>query len=250
MKEQANFVANGKAEFHLLNVLPSQEIKPSERKTPTATFVHLFKASSRTVTPLLEAQSRHSVALKASLFYDDGVRLGLLNIYAKCGFFYTACKLFDEMRNRNVLSWTILISSHSRVGKFEDGINVFADMLADGVSPNCVSLSIVLKYCMDFVDLPKGKSIHGRALRNGIKFDVALQNSILDLYAKYGTLACTKNVFRLMREKDVILLNIMIGTYLRDGAVETAMSYSCLHPIKMIRVGTQSLIDKWSMVVV
>ncbi|KAG6497434.1 pentatricopeptide repeat-containing protein At2g22070-like [Zingiber officinale] len=190
---------------------------------PTTAFVHLLKASSRTVNSLLEAQSLHSVALKAALGHDDRVRLGLLNLYAKCGFLDTARKLFDEMRNRDVLSWTILISSYSRVGKFEEGINVFAEMLADGVPPNCVTLSSVLKCSVGFGDLQKGKSVHGWALRNGIEFDVVLQNSILDLYAKCGTLDCTKNVFRLMSEKDVISWNIMISTYLRDGDVERGM---------------------------
>ncbi|WOK96564.1 pentatricopeptide repeat-containing protein [Canna indica] len=196
---------------------------PSAAEDPLPAFVSLLKASSRTVKSVLEAGRLHSRAIKTGHDQDDRARIGLVNLYAKCGSLGLAGKLFDEMRQRDVLAWTILISGHARVGQYEQGLNLFAKMLAEGTPPNCVTLSSVLKCCVACKDLRKGKSVHGWIIRNAIEFDVVLHNSILDLYAKCGTLGFTENVFQTMSEKDAISWNIMISAHLLHGHINRAM---------------------------
>ncbi|KAJ8480398.1 hypothetical protein OPV22_024125 [Ensete ventricosum] len=197
---------------------------PSPPEDATTDFVRLLKASSRSVKSLLDAGLLHSVAVKAGLGQDDRVRTGLLRIYCGCGRVDLAGKLFDEIRERDVLAWTLLISGRARAGQYREGLEMFAAMLAEGPLPNRFTLSCVLKCCVGCGgDLGAGKSVHGWVLRNGTEFDVVLLNSVLDFYAKCGAFACTKNLFRTMNEKDAISWNIMIGAYLRQGDIDGSM---------------------------
>lgn len=151
------------------------------------------------------------------------MRTGLLNLYAKLGCPNLASKMFDEMLRRDVLAWTILISCYSRAGQYEEGLEVFAEMLAEGTRPNCITLSSVLKCCVGFDDLRTGESAHGWIVRNEIELDVVLQNSILDFYVKCRSFACANSVFHTMSEKNAISWNIMINAYLHSGDVHRSM---------------------------
>jgi len=47
-----------------------------------------------------------------------------------------AHKLFDEINERDALSWTILFSGCSRIGKHKMGLSSFAQMMTQRDLPN------------------------------------------------------------------------------------------------------------------
>ena len=49
--------------------------------------------------------------IKARFVFDVIVASSLVSLYAKCKFFY-AIQLFDEMLDRDVASWNIIISCY------------------------------------------------------------------------------------------------------------------------------------------
>ncbi|CAN1355916.1 Pentatricopeptide repeat-containing protein At2g13600 [Linum perenne] len=90
-------------------------------------------------------------------------------------------------------------------------------MQVDGVKPNQFTLSAVLKSCSSLNELKTGKAVHGWIWRNGIAFDVVLENAVLDLYVKCGDLRYAEKLFEKMEGRDTVSWNIMIGGYLHLG---------------------------------
>ncbi|KAL2526178.1 putative Pentatricopeptide repeat-containing protein [Abeliophyllum distichum] len=144
--------------------------------------------------------------------------------------------MFDEIRDRDVRTWTILISGFARCGHYGIALDYFTEMRNEGiVAPNAFTLSSVFKCCA-FVNngLQMGKATHGWIMINGIEMDVALQNSILDLYAKCGVFDYAKRLFELMNHKDSTSWNIMMAAKLSEGEMVKSLEFFRSLPIKSV----------------
>ncbi|XP_022144247.1 pentatricopeptide repeat-containing protein At2g33680 [Momordica charantia] len=66
-------------------------------------------------------------------------------------------------------------------------------------------------------DLQKGKAIHAQLLRTGSFSSVYLANSLVNLYAKCGSLVKAKLIFESITNKDVVSWNCLINGYSQQG---------------------------------
>ncbi|KAL5769681.1 hypothetical protein ACOSP7_013835 [Xanthoceras sorbifolium] len=158
-----------------------------------------------------------------SLLQNLQVGNRLLNLYVVYLNFNCAHKLFDEMLDRDVRTWTVLLSGSARVGSFSEALDCFRRMQNECVLPNKFTLSCVLKCCSGLYELRMGKGVHGWIVTSGIGLDVALENSILDLYVKCEAFDYAKKLFELMEDRDSVSWNIMVGAYLQIGEVERSL---------------------------
>ncbi|KAL4184459.1 hypothetical protein AMTRI_Chr10g1120 [Amborella trichopoda] len=71
----------------------------------------------------------------------------LIDMYAKCGSANQAKQVFDEMHERSVVSWNVMISGLAAHGKGRDALNLFAEMQAQGFEPNDITFIGVLCAC-------------------------------------------------------------------------------------------------------
>ncbi|XP_073314644.1 putative pentatricopeptide repeat-containing protein At3g23330 [Primulina huaijiensis] len=181
----------------------------------------------------------------AYIFHSNYIKNGgllhhgnyLLRLYLKDSHFESATKLFDEIPERDVKTWTILISELSRYGYHRAALDYFSDMQIEGiVAPNIFTLSSVIKCCVCVGDdgVRMGKAIHGWIIRNVIDVDVPLNNAILDLYAKFGRFACVKKLFELMDDKDPISWNIVMAAHLSNCEMEESLDFFKRLPFKSV----------------
>ncbi|KAL3520535.1 hypothetical protein ACH5RR_018684 [Cinchona calisaya] len=209
-------------------------------KNLTLPSLHQFHQFSNYTTqpyfPLSQSDVVHCKALKNGSSQYLNVGNSILDLYVKNHNLANAQKLFDEMPQRDVRSWTILISGFSRFGDYRTGFDCFAQMLNEGiVAPNGFTLSSVLKCCSGFYDgLRMGKAIHGWIFSNGIDLDVALENAILDLYVKCGAFDYAERFFDLMDDKDNFSWNIMMASSLSRGDIEKCLGYFRKLPDKVV----------------
>lgn len=147
-----------------------------------------------------------------------------------------ATKLFDEIPERDVRTWTILISGFSRCGRHRIALDYFTEMQNAGiVSPNAFTLSNVLKCCTCVHGgLRMGKAIHGWILRTGIHADIALQNAVLDHYSKFRMFGYVKRFFELMDDRDSTSWNIVMAASLSKGGMEESLDFFWRLPIKSV----------------
>lgn len=94
-------------------------------------------------------KSVHGWIVKRRLGMGLGLNLGnaLVDVYVKCGEFSYAQRVFDRMRERDVISWTALIVGYGFNGRVDFAFYLFDRMIKEGVRPNSVTFLGVLSAC-------------------------------------------------------------------------------------------------------
>ncbi|XWS76580.1 hypothetical protein CRYUN_Cryun01aG0188600 [Craigia yunnanensis] len=152
----------------------------------------------------------------------------IIHAYIKLGLIDLAQSLFDKMPERNVISWSSLINGHVRCGKYKEALALFREMqmlAVNDVRPNEFTMTTVLSACGRLGALEHGKWAHAYIDKCGIKIDVVLGTSLIDMYAKCGSIAKARDVFsNLGADKDVMAWSAMISGMAMHGHGE-----ECLH---------------------
>ncbi|KAK9055029.1 hypothetical protein SSX86_026108 [Deinandra increscens subsp. villosa] len=107
------------------------------------TFVSVLNACSR-VLDLWSGKQVHGKIVACGLMFDGFVCNVLTDLYAKCGEIDAARWLFDRMRDKNVVSWNLMISGYMKNGVPEKSIELFCEMKVCGFKPDVVTVSNVL----------------------------------------------------------------------------------------------------------
>ncbi|KAM0954535.1 putative tetratricopeptide-like helical domain superfamily [Dioscorea sansibarensis] len=142
----------------------------------------------------------------------------LITEYCYQGLPAKARQVFDEMPERDLVTWTSMISGYVSNAHHSDALALFRDMLAAGVTPNAFTLSSVIKACKGIDLQTTGEMLHAQAVKNGVDRQEYVENSLLDMYAMCGhsvSEACA--VFDRLTEKSVVSWTTMIAAYTHYG---------------------------------
>ena len=117
------------------------------------TFVSVFKACANLATLELGKQA-HCVMIKCNIKGNIVVNSALLDMYLKGSSLYDAHLVFVTSPDRNVITWTAMISGYGLHGRFLEVLDLFGRMKAEGFRPNYVTFLSVLSACSHggFVD--------------------------------------------------------------------------------------------------
>ncbi|CAN4123994.1 unnamed protein product [Withania somnifera] len=205
---------------------------------PVSIKLHHLNAhhSSSSLLPVsqMNVEVIHAKKIKDGSAQYSSISNYVLNLYTKTNHLGSAQKLFDEIPQKDVRTWTILISGFALFGRNGNALWLFIKMQKEGiVIPNEFTLSSVVKCCCNVNNgLRLGKSIHGWMITAAVDLDVALENAILDLYVKFEALDYTKRFFELMTDKNVVSWNIMLAGYLGTENMEKSVKLFKIMPVK------------------
>lgn len=172
---------------------------------------------------LVEAKWVHEEAVKFGFSSDLLLGNALIDMYGKCGFHDGARRVFDDLPQKDVVSWTSLISACMSCRMPVEALQVFSDMLHLGVKPNSVTLSTVLRVCSESKALDVGRQIHCQALRRALEDDVYLGSGLVDVYASCSSIRQARIVFDTIPYKDTVSWIVMLAAYFVDGECEEAL---------------------------
>ncbi|KAF7036829.1 hypothetical protein CFC21_047357 [Triticum aestivum] len=155
---------------------------------------------------------------------DLDVRNALLSMYVKCRCMSDALKTFQLMPIRNTKSWNTLIDGFVQNGKHKEALRMFEEMLSDGIVPDVITLVSLLSSCAQLGDLQKGRYFHNYIKDHGIRCDIILHNSLINMYAKCGDMAAAEMVFENMTQRDTVSWTAMVCGYVKGLQFTTAFS--------------------------
>lgn len=138
--------------------------------------------------------------------------------------------IFSQMQytgmQPNLVTWTTLISGMVQNGHGYKAILLFQQMQAAGLRPNSVCIVAVLLACTCLVSLQHGKAVHGYTVRHGLHMSLSVLTSLVDMYAKCGSINIAEKIFKTSLTKDLPLYNAMISGYALHGkATETLVLF-------------------------
>ncbi|KAL3536960.1 hypothetical protein ACH5RR_000326 [Cinchona calisaya] len=144
---------------------------------------------------------------------DVATWTSLLNGFIVCSDIDAARQVFDDMPKRNVISWTAMIVGYVRGKNPIEALELFRRMRDDSRdNPTTITMVAVLSGCADIGALDFGRSIHGYVNKlAGFTMDVAVNNGLIDMYAKTGNLDSAENIFIKMVNKDLFSWTSMIS---------------------------------------
>ncbi|KAK9014638.1 hypothetical protein V6N11_005791 [Hibiscus sabdariffa] len=229
------------------------------QSVPLNSFSILFTLKSCTPlkNPSLIAHL-HCHILKLGFVSHVYVATSLLNAYVVyC--FDDACKLFDEIPERNIVTWNTMITGYSRSGdvnkaydlfkamplkdvaswsamiaafmnnwKWSCGFGCFREMVASGrFKPDEVTVGTVLWGCahMGSLGLLVGRSVHAFVAKNGWNLTVEIGTILVDMYAKCGLLKYACIVFDAIQQRNVTTWTALICGYAQHGYSDEAVSF-------------------------
>eukprot|EP01018_Ginkgo_biloba_P030327 Gb_08618 [translate_table: standard] len=186
------------------------------------TYASLLQACAN-MKALREGKLVHARMLITGTELDVFLGTILVSMYAKCGSFVDAQLVFYKIPKPNVFSWNALIRGYIMHGCCEQVLTLYHQMQSVGIQPDNFTFPFVLKACADVADLQQGKDIHDYIIRSGFESDVYVQNCLLAMYAKCGSIDRARQVFNKMSQRDVVSWNTMIAAYTQNGNCEQAL---------------------------
>lgn len=110
------------------------------------TFASVFRAYASLAT-LEHGKQAHGLMIKCHIKGNVVVNSALLDMYVKGSSLSDAQLVFDTSVDRNVITWTALISGYGLHGRVAEVLDLFGRMKAEGFRPNYVTFLSVLSAC-------------------------------------------------------------------------------------------------------
>uniref|UniRef100_A0A7N0RA32 Pentatricopeptide repeat-containing protein n=1 Tax=Kalanchoe fedtschenkoi TaxID=63787 RepID=A0A7N0RA32_KALFE len=203
--------------LNLFSKMHYSGIGPSE-----FTFVGVLNACSDACA-LEEGKQTHSYALKSGFGSQMYIMTALVDMYAKCGSTSDARKGFDCLHEPDIVLWTSMIAGHVQNGENEDALILYGRMEMQGIMPNELTMSSVLKACASLAALEQGKQIHARTVKYGFSLEVPIGSAMSTMYSKCGSLEDGELVFRRIPARDTVCWNAMISGLSQNGRGKEAL---------------------------
>ncbi|KAK9139139.1 hypothetical protein Scep_008820 [Stephania cephalantha] len=158
----------------------------------------------------------HGAAVKHGVESSIPVGNSLVDMYCRCSSLSEAYGYFKEMPERDSITWNAMIAGFERSGS-PNSLHLFRGMGLEGLSPNCFTFTSAAAACGNLAVLNCGQQVHGGIIERGFATNVALANSLIDMYAKCGSVSDSWRIFTEMRRRDLISWTSMMNAYGTHG---------------------------------
>ncbi|KAI4305891.1 hypothetical protein L6164_029223 [Bauhinia variegata] len=209
---RANSIAGVRDEFKTYNQMICAGIQPDD---------HTFPFVLKECSDCLEVQKGmeiHGVVFKVGLDMDVYVGNTLMLFYGNCGYLLDAKRVFDEMCERDSVSWNTIIGLCSLHGLYNVALNFFKEMsVTSGLKPNLVSVVSILPVCAETQDKVMASLVHCYVVKVGLYGQLRIGNALIDVYGKCGNEKALKQVFSEMVERNEVSWNAIITGFAYTG---------------------------------
>lgn len=202
------------------------------------TFVSLLKACGNTCNLELGIKL-HADARFKGLASDVFVGNTLVSMYGKCRKTAEAKDVFCELSQRDVVSWTAMISAYVEVGQAEEAWMSYRQMRQENVNPNKATIVVILQSCcyiaekdealdvegrsITLMSLEIGRACHVDAHRMGLLPDVLLYNTLVTMYSKCGAVAEAEAALATLHQPHIVSWNAMLSAYVQQREGKSAL---------------------------
>ncbi|XP_039137527.1 putative pentatricopeptide repeat-containing protein At3g23330 [Dioscorea cayenensis subsp. rotundata] len=199
------------------------KMRASSARTDHNVFPSVLKSCAALRDPKLVG-SVHGLVIVLGYVSDLYTGNALMNAYSKLADCSLVRKMFDEMPNRDLVSWNTLIAGNAERGFYEEALGMVRELSVSCLKPDSFTLSSVLPIFAEYVDVSKGMEIHGFAVRHMFDTDVFIGSSLIDMYANCTKVEYSRRVFELLPKPDAISWNSIIAGSVQNGLFDEGLS--------------------------
>ncbi|PKA57859.1 Pentatricopeptide repeat-containing protein [Apostasia shenzhenica] len=197
-----------KEAFSLFSDLRSSGFQPDK-----FTVVSLLSACA-SLGAFDQGKSLHAFIETSFIKSDIFMNTALLDMYAKCGKMELAKQVFDRMPERDLMSWTAVISGFAMNGLGRPALEHFCSMKEEGIQPNPVAYIAVLNACSHSGLIDEGrKHLQEMQTLYDIEPEIEHYGCMVDLYGRVGRLEEAEKLIKSMRIQPS---DVIWGSFLRS----------------------------------
>jgi pentatricopeptide repeat protein len=167
----------------------------------------------------------HCLAIKSGFDADVCVRNSVLDLYGKCRALSEAYRMFQEMEQRDSVSWNAIIASLEQNEHYEDTISHFNEMLRYGMEPDDFTYGSVLKACANLQSLEYGLMVHDKVIKSGLGSDAFVASTVVDMYCKCGMITEAQKLHERIGRKELVSWNAIISGFSLNKQSEEAQKF-------------------------
>ncbi|XP_065876188.1 pentatricopeptide repeat-containing protein At3g58590 [Euphorbia lathyris] len=150
------------------------------------TYMSILSVCSKTCDLAL-GSSIHGFLIKTNFSSCDAfVCNTLIDMYGKCGCHESAVKIFNTATNRNLITWTALISALGINGHAHEALERFKEMEDTGLRPDKVAFIAALSACRHSALVKEGTILFEKMVSYGIAPEMDHYHCLVDLLARHG----------------------------------------------------------------
>ncbi|XP_029125338.1 pentatricopeptide repeat-containing protein At1g71460, chloroplastic [Cajanus cajan] len=205
----AGYALNGKLEQALRSTIWMQQ----EGFRPDAVTLATVLPVCAQLRALEQGKQIHAYALKRWFLPNVSITSSLMMMYSKCGVIEYSKRLFDNMEQRNVISWTAMIDSCIENGCLFEALGVMRAMQLSKHRPDSVAIARMLSVCGELKLVKLGKEIHGQMLKRDFKSVPFVSAELINMYGSSGDINKAKLVFDAVPVKGSITWTALIRAY-------------------------------------
>ncbi|KAL0739263.1 hypothetical protein Bca4012_015473 [Brassica carinata] len=112
----------------------------------SVTLLAVVSACTRSAS-LSFASTIHSYILKCGFMSNILLGNALIDMYAKCGSILAAGKVFYQLREKDIVSWSSMINAYGLHGHGSEALEIFQGMVKSGEKPDAMAFLAVLSAC-------------------------------------------------------------------------------------------------------
>ncbi|KAJ0041416.1 hypothetical protein Pint_28183 [Pistacia integerrima] len=147
----------------------------------------------------------------------------LIDMYAKCGFVGRALDIFNEMPEKNIVSWNVIIGALALHGYGIKGVNLFEEMLGGRIwRPDEITFMGLLSACSHSGLVDIGKYYFDRMKSvYGVSPEIEHYACMVDLLGRGGLLEeAVRLIGRMPVKPDVVVWGALLGACRTHGNIE------------------------------
>ncbi|XP_023768713.1 pentatricopeptide repeat-containing protein At1g09220, mitochondrial [Lactuca sativa] len=222
------------------------------------TYAFLIKSCANSHLPMSGSQL-HSLTFKFGFESHVYVQTALVNMYVVCGHLLECRKVFDEMPERNLVTWNVLVTGLAKLGEIvlarsffdimpiknvvswsgmidgytranqpKEAISLFRHMLSlnDNTKPTEITILAVYPAIWNLGSLELCQSVHAYGEKNGFyMIDIRVTNALIDVYSRCGSVESALRVFEGITSemRNLVSWTSIISVFAMHGMAREAM---------------------------
>ncbi|XP_021288848.1 pentatricopeptide repeat-containing protein At5g66520-like [Herrania umbratica] len=189
----------------------------------------------------LELKQAHAHLIKTNTPHSSLSVSRIASVCALSSDFSYAHQLLAQFPDPQTAIWNSCLRTLAESDSPSDAILLFRRLREFDVLPDSFTCAFVLKACTALLDDKNGKIVHGFVEKLGFKWNLVLQNMILNFYGLCGEMATARLLFDNMPQRDVVSWNVMITYLVKIGDFEGAYGFFSRMPERNVRSWTMMI---------
>ncbi|XP_073027319.1 pentatricopeptide repeat-containing protein DOT4, chloroplastic-like [Primulina eburnea] len=160
----------------------------------------------------------HDHCIKKVFYTNTVFQNSLLGMYSRCGDLKAALLVFNDMQNKDIVSWRIVIHGCVENDSPRQALELFLKFRCSSFEK--VDEFIILEVIGAYSELVENfirNGFHSLVLKTGFTGFVFVVTELLRVYAKFGYIESARSLFDQLDRKDLIAWSAMISVYAQSS---------------------------------